>query len=471
MGGVDGLVGYGHGHEPEDIDHVNPEPSDEADDASDDDNDDEAGHATDADISKGTDKELNQKLVKIYSAASHFYSEAPAAKVIDLKTTIPLTSDGLGLVLIRKSNAGYEILGSSTDEAYVKPVAMQNYLQDYTALPNSIRVLAETITTQCLPKNLQRNYNALADAAVKGTAPAGKKAVRSLMYMHQTGQFVLSPIRAKSGVVTYAKPKHAVLENAYCDTFVPTRTLRSLESKLIAGRNFNLFTASKAALIPRYSRSSGLASHALSLKNRFSQGENLSLEFWPYYEGKVKDRDQLITGELKFDKGIWRGVLAHSWFKKFSIDFISLWLSSHGEHIKRSHQQVFKLTFDKASLGVDFFYHDGVFESNVGVDIDEKCVNGTTTSVHVLTKDFAVVMRGLSDIAITSEVTLEVDADGIAFQFETASANYTVYVPTCDIEGTRSTKHFKQYVPVTLQPDDEDAYEDQSEGEFEGELA
>ena len=456
-GGVDGLVLYGHSEKD----------ADEHD--SDADSDEEGDEDGDGSKAAAAKKLMDEKLVQVYNAANDFYSSGRSTVPIVLPNAIPLTADGLGLVLVRQVENGYQLIGSSTDESYVKAVTMDSYLHEFSVLPASIRSIIETISTQCLPSNIQRFYKALADDAAEGTAEPGKKAVRCLMYKHDTGQFVLSPIRAKSGVVTYAKPYTPVLADAVVDTFLPTRNLRTLESKLIAGRNFNLYAVSSKQVIPYFPDTTCTPSHAVRLKSIVSRADPISVEFWPYYESRNENKSQLVTHGLKRGSGAWRAMLPSEWFKKFAADFISKWINSHGKNIKRSHQQVFKLTFDQSALRVDFLYRDGAFESNLAIDFDAAKVTGTSVQVHVLTKDFAVAMQSIADLGISSAAEVDVDESGLSLHFATDAAEYAIYIPTCGIDGVRSKKHFAQYEPPTFELDESDTYNDQKEGDFEAE--
>lgn len=452
-GGVDGLVLYGHSEKD----------ADQHDDdvASDGDGDGDGSKAAD------TKKVMDERLLKVYNAANSFYSTGHSIVPVNLPSAIPLTADGLGLVLVRKVENGYQLIGSSTDESYVKAVTMDSYLQDFSVLPASIRTIIETISTQCLPRNLQRYYSALADDAAEGTAESSKKAIRCLMYRHGTGQFVLSPIRAKSGVVTHAKPYTPVLANAVADTFLPTRNLRTLESKLVAGRNFNLYAVSSKQVIPHYPGTTCTASHAVLLKSIVTKADHIPVEFWPYYESRNNNKSQLVTRGLKRGGGTWRAALPSEWFKKFAADFICKWINSHGNNIKRSHQRVFKLTFDQSALRVDFLYREGAFESNLAIYFDAAKVTGPSVQVHVLTKDFAVAMQSIADLGISSAAEVDVDENGISLHFATNAAEYAIYIPTCGIDGVRSKKHFTQYEPPTFELDESDTYIDPEEVGFE----
>ena len=248
---------------------------------------------------------------------------------------------------------------------------------------------------------------------------------------------------------------------------MPTRNRRTMESKLIAGHDFNLFAPSNLAHVPQYTASSNLASHAIRLQNRFAPTDYLYFEFWSFYDRMPAPRGQLQANGLKAGSGTWRGTFNLAWFRKFSLEFISKWINSHGNHIKRAHQNVFKLEFGKLALDVHFVYREGQFESNVVVDFDAALTTGKAIAVHVLTKDFAVAMQAVADLGVTTAIEIDVDRDGIALQFETSAASYRIVIPTCTLEGVRSGKHFTQYEPQPFLIDAFEDYNDQAEGDFD----
>ena len=395
-------------------------------------------------------------MAALYSKASKFYSSVQSPLLLSLNATIPLTDDGMGLVLVRKVGAQYQLIGGSGDEQFVRPIATQTYIHDFSALAPSVRTIVETISTQTLPKVIQAFYSNLEDDAAKGTAPAGKKSVRRLIYVHNSGELLLSPVRATSGVVTVVKPRQEVLEGATHDALLSTHSRRAIEYRLIADANFNLYAPSSDSIVPQC-KPANFASHSLRLQHKYAPQDYLHVQFWPFLSTAAAPISQLIADSPKLGKGTWHGVLSLAWMRKFALEFVQKWVQSHGKHIKREHQKLFMVTFDKTELGVHFLYRDGVFESELAINFDGAATNKGVIGVCVLSKDFAVVMKAIADLGVVSDVIVDVDDDAIAIRFRTTAADYQVFVPTCTTDGVRSTKHFKQHNPVPLNVE---AYED-----------
>ena len=456
-GGVEGLGGYGKA--------TDDEP--DGDDTSDEEGlTDEEADALVNDEGPGLD--MSTKLALLYGKAKAFYSAVASPATIDLNYTIPTTEDGMGLVLVRKVGDKYQLVGTSSDETIVKPVAMQTYLQDFAALPQSIRTIIETISTQCLPSPLQGFYEALVDRSAKCAGVGSLKSVRRLMYIHARGEFVLSPTRADSGVVTIARPGQPILANASRDAWLSTISRRALERRLISGHDFNLYAPTNDTVVPEYGPQIGLASHAIRVQRQFAASDFLHLDFWPFYESMRAPRGQLIAFPLQPGFGKWRASLSLAWFRKFALEFTTPWVRSHGTHIKRPHQNVLQLSFNKSALTVHFVHRDDVFEAEVTVRFGSLSAAGKDISVYALTKDFVVAMQAIADLGAVSAIDVEVDADVIAVNFSTSAAAYKLYIPTCTLSGVRSTEHFTPYEPKAVTPDEvEDYYDDQQEGDFD----
>ena len=451
-GGINGLVGYGKAVDVED------------------DDDEEADAAP---VLETRLMSTDAMFAELFASARDFYCSVSAPSAIDLDATIPLTGDGLGLVLVRKVGSQYQLIGASRDDTMVQPVAVQTYLHDYSALPQSVRAIIETISTQCLPRNLQKFYNALQDDAAKGAKAASAKSIRRLLYLHASGELLLSPMHAESGVVTVAKPKQQVFANVSTDTALLLRCRRAIEQRLIADSDFNFYQTANINTVPEFTIPN-LASHVIRLQHRFVPHDYMYMEFWPFYTGGIAPTAQLAVSSTNNGFGTWQGRLSLAWFRKFALEFTTPWLSNHGLNITRAHQKVFHLAFGMNDLTAYFICRNGLFENELAVGFDGAATGGAVITVSVLSKDFAIAMQAVADLGVVSEVNVEVDSDVLALRFSTTAADYRLYIPTCTIDGVRSSKHFKPHVPATtayspdtFETDYDPADEDGSGPEFE----
>ena len=451
-GGVDGLSGYGKSLATEDADVAS---------------DDEVDALPVPDTPRLSTDEM---VAELFGSARDFYCAVSAPTTVEINATIPLTADGLGLVLVRKVGNKFQLIGASSDDTMVQPVAVQTYLHDYTALPQALRVVTETLCTQCLPLALQKFYNSLVDDVAKGASIGKAKSVRRLLYMHASEEILLSPMHAESGVVTIAKPKQQVFANVRGDVFLATRSRRAAERRLIAGSDFNFYQTAIVGAIPEYT-TPNLASHIASLHHRFAPNDNVYMTFWPFYvdapdwhdplsedvaeqptqlPGDVANRQtQLTVNALTPSFGTWRGTLSLAWFRKFAIEFTTPWLQGQGTNITRAKHKVFLLAIGMKDLTVHYVCCGGLFENEITVDFDGALTAGEVMTVCVLSKDFAVAMQAIADLGVVSAVQVEIDSDVLAIRFSTTAADYRLYIPTCTIEGVRSGKHFKHHLPAT----------------------
>ena len=336
-GGINGLVGYG---KTVDVD--------DSDDDGDDDDEVEAAPVLDTPLIS-----TDAMLAELFSSAKDFYCAVAAPSTVVLDATIPLTADGLGLVLVRKVGSQYQLIGASRDDTMVRPVAVQTYLHDYTALPQALRVVVETLSTQCLPRNLQKFYNSLEDDAAKSSMAGKVKSVRRLLYMHASDEILLSPVHAESGVVTIAKPQQQVFANAHNDICLSTRSRRAVERRLIADSDFNFFQTASVSVIPEFT-TTNLASHLIRLQHRFVPNDYVHMDFWPFYTSASSPSAQLAVSSTKSGFGTWQGRLSSAWFRQFALEFTTPWLSNHGLNITRDHQKVFLLAFGMNELTAHF---------------------------------------------------------------------------------------------------------------------
>jgi hypothetical protein len=454
-GGVDGLVGYGE-------DKANPVGSKLVGDSipGSDDIGDEEAEESDA-YARASGQNLKEHTPAIYKAATRHY-EAATTPVVPLKTHIDVNGDGLGVVVVRQATGGYQVLGANSNQAVLEPLLTQSYLGDFTAAQKSTRAIYETLATQCLPKHLQKFYRSLQD---EGAVASKGKAVRRLMYRPATGDLILSPIRAQSGVVTVARLKHLPFPALDYDSFLATYSRRVIEAHLLAGRNINLYEAANPELIQPINHGSTVC-HGIQVKHKYSK-ESWDHHWWPF-ESSVVDRAQLVVDEKKLTGATFiQKTVEAAWIRKLATTFTEKWLTSHGKHITREHQKVLGIDLAGSALTVNFVMRQGKFENSVSVAFDKpQRKNAGAISVKVRSKDFAVAVQAMADIGSTSPVELSIDADMLAFAFETDAAAYAVYVPTCNEYGTLSTKYLTTYEPAVYVDEEHARTINQPEGDF-----
>jgi hypothetical protein len=409
--------------------------------------------------------DIDAAIDDLYGAAHAFYANVPSPATAQMSATLPVTTDGLSVVLVNARGEVHQLVGASNDDSIIRPLLVHTYLHDFAALPPSVRCLAELVSTQCLPARLQPMYAALVDAA---TTVRSRKAVRRVLYRHDVGDFVLSPIRAKSGVVTIATPVDVPLEqraDAGSDALLSTRARRTLERRLVSGKDFNLFEPNRRDTIPAVAV--GPASHVLRLQNRYAPQDFLFLDFWPYKNEEVVPGEQLAIAAGAEGACAWRAGLSLSWFRTFALEFTLPWIQTHGKYIKRSQQRVLSLQFDRDALTLRFVHRDGIFENEHAIALPPSSTTGKATTVCALTKDFIVAMQAVADLGVVSPINLAVGQDALLLDFATSAADYRIAIPTCSLDGVRSERAFDQASVIALEEETFESYNDQVEGDIE----
>lgn len=435
-----------------------------ADDKDGDDSDDIGDDEADAVVTREP-VDVAAAIDELYGRARSFYANVSAPPTVNLGATVPVTDGGLGVLVVGARADAYQLIGASNDDSIIGPLLVHLYLQDFAALPPSVRCLAELLSTQCLPARLQSMYGALVDTA--STARSGK-AVRRVLYRHDLGDFVLSPIRATSGVVTMATPAHTALEarpGFEGDAILTTRARRAFERRLVSGKDFNLFDANRSDTIP--SVTVGPASHVLRLQNRYAPQDFLFLDFWPYTNEATVPGEQLAIVAGAEAKTVWQADLTLAWFRAFALEFTLPWIQTHGKYIKRDHEQVMSLTFERASVTLRFVHREGTFENEHAVAVPSSAQHGKTIAVCVLTKDFIIAMQAIADLGVVTPISLAVGDDSIFMGFATSSATYKMAIPTCSLSGVRNEGAFEQTAVTALNEEAFESFNDQTEGEVQ----
>ncbi len=420
-GGIHGLTGYGK--------------------ADDDDAEDES--RIDLTPPRATDKEKFDALIK--SAKTHYAHSA--APVQSFNTSLPVTDDDLAVVLVRRTAAGYQLLGATNDKDAVEAAAVVNYKHTFSALPPSVRSLIETLRTQCLPPHILKIQRDLVDKS-KQKHSDGKKMLnmRRLLYRGDRDDFLLSPVRAHSGVVTIAKPKSGGLEQVAGDVFLSSRARLALERLAISNYEFNLYKAEAEDQIKQYKHEDS-ASHVLRLQSIANEADYLHLDFWQYDDQLNPPLPQVDLDF--FGKADWRADVTLSWFRELSNNIVSKWFASHAKHIKRDHQKLCRLDFNRDDITISFVRRDGVFEHRHCIPLLKSVPGFVTVSLLFLTKDIMPVLASIADFEVDGDIEISVTADVVLFEFETNATKFSIAVPPVTDEGIRQTKAVTTYLPTT----------------------
>lgn len=341
--------------------------------------------------------ELQKKAV-VYELANSFYTNSTGTTVA-ISNTLPVTDDAYGVILVKKTAQGYILVGATNDAEIVKSVLVNNYGHEFSALPNATRCLIETIRSQVLPPKIIKMQRDLVDkSAQKNDDKTNKLAVRRLLYRVATKDFILSPVRIKSGVVTIATPKQSVMLHDDADVFLSTRARRQLEVKAVSGFEFNLFEADCTSTIRKNIKFDG-ATHITRMQNVADQTDFFYLDFWQYerQEDVIK---QVDIDENELPNVSWQHQLGLDWFKQLTLDVLDKWFASHALYIKRPQGKLCLLEFGQDQLTLNLVYKADQFELRKRVAFAYDTERSVSTGAYFLTKDIMPVLRSIADYGI-----------------------------------------------------------------------
>ena len=386
------------------------------------------------------------KSVALLRSAKAHYAQASQSPTIDFLNAIPVTDDDLAVILVKRSAAGYQLLGATNDAELVERATVANFKHSFSALPVSVRALIETLRTQCLPPNVLKIQRDLVDLShQKHDDGKNKLSVRRLLYRHSTEDFLLSPVRAHAGVVTIAKPRQPVFADSDVDVFLSSRARLALERRAITNYEFNLYQAETVEQIQRYA-SEDSASHMLRLQNSADTTDFMHVDFWNYQQGMLEPVTQLDVDLL--GKADWHHNLPLAWFRHLSLEVVDKWFDSHARHIKRDHQRVCHVQLTKESMTLQFVQRNGAFEVLRAHAFATPTTGLVSLNLYFLTKDLMPVLKAIADFEVVTDIQITADKNVLLISFATDAADFAIAVPTTNERGIRNTGAFTFYQPT-----------------------
>jgi hypothetical protein len=411
----------------------------------------------------GSSVRESQKKAVVYERAKSFYANRVGTTVA-ISNTLPVTDDAYGVILVKKTAQGYSLVGATNDAEIVQSLLVNNYSHEFSALPNATRCLVETIRSQVLPPKIIKMQRDLVDkSAQKNADKTNKLAVRRLLYRVAAKDFILSPVRIKSGVVTIATPTQSVMLHDDADVFLSTRARRQLEVKAVSGFEFNLYEADCTNTLRKNIKYDG-ATHITRMQNVADETDFFYLDFWQY-ENQEDVIVQVDLDENALAEISWQHQLGLDWFKQLTLDVLDKWFASHALYIKRPQGKLCFIEFGQDQLTLNLVYKADQFELRKHVVFQCNTERSVSAGAYFLTKDIMPVLRSIADYDITGEVTLQLYASMLVIKFSSAAASYVISVPTTNKNGIRSIEGFKSYEPsvaVTYETDEVFDYEQEA---------
>ena len=400
-------------------------------------------------------KETKQKKVKIdvnverkrheeHLAKSFTYftkGVAPISK-FQSKHSLPTADSSIGLGLFRKTKNGYELLKAIDDKELIERALVSSYARSTDSVPYTVRLIAEIIATQTVPKPLQSLSRSLADKSkFKAEDGTVMMMLKRLLYLAEKRVFVLSANRSTCSPVTIAIPNKQVMESSQSVALaINDRTY--IENNLILSGDINFYTTDSPTKIQAIRGES--ATHKLELENTLTKKYRY-IRFYPLevHKSEPSKQQAILKRGLKF-KAVHTAKLDANWLAELNGEFLSRWLNGLGKSIKRKEYGVIALTFGKSGITFKFCQRANAY-------VEEELIRYTqpnstkTITVEVLAKDIIPILNSLIYSDLNSGITAEVDDKAILFKYKTKSAYYIISVPTCNAKGIRNEAYFQSY--------------------------
>jgi hypothetical protein len=401
-----------------------------------------------ADAVKAKPIKDEEKVKVLTEAANEYWKKTGVKHAVTLGTAITMNGEGLCSALLKRVGDVIYIVDSSDDPKLIQAGQVTAYRKQYQVLPNSMRVVCESLRTQIEPWNTSTSREIVEvnpDPAMKGE---DKMARTSLMYLSHTKQFVLSPARMTVGVVTTITPVKDVIEHVPYDVIMAPHSKAMAELRLIRESDFNLYEAASKDLISLMSDGKLLYSHRLDIKSKVKGLENMFLLFRSFDQQTAPKACQPVYSQ-EYDQGLDMHIeLPLSTICSVTRDFAAPWTSDLGSKIKRLQYNHIGIKFTGSHIVISDNYVDGKFQSHEAISYADGMPEEQLYSNVFLTKDIMPILAALGSLPIEKSVLVKADANVLTFHFSTSAAHYTVAVPAFDIEKKqRMTAAFKSYQP------------------------
>ena len=430
------------------------------------------------------------------------YQKAILKEDVKIDTKDKITQN-FSLILAQHSKDGIKHIATNYDEKLIGDMLASILSRSFQVAARSVRPLFELIQTQCLPQSIADLADKLIDETtlLEGNRKRKYKAHRRVMYRCGTDEFILSPINALSGVVSIVKPFFGViLADCSTDVYMNIEGRDELERKLLRNFEFNLYNVHQFSdpPIPQYPQLDS-ASHVVHLRHRTLQNECLNIAFWPFYDTLKQPQDQLVIDDEYVFTPTWHAHIDRNEIKSVYFEFLERWFKTKNDRYlgRPSHYNI-QVTFSGTDWIIENTYTYGSYDAIREIPIKSISASDNSVCATFKMKDFMPVFKSLADLPICDVSTenlddiysdlfdgddgveendeneteflsftpfipaeaanykggieLELNNDVLCIKFSTyvdGGSEHTIYIPTVDADGERSTKPFKRYFPLT----------------------
>ena len=388
------------------------------------------------------------KVKVLTKAAETYFAKASVDNFVTFSNAVSLSPDGYSSVLIKRQGNGFVVVDMNDDPKQVLYGRVAAFRKQYQALPNSLRVICETLRTQIEPWNMA-TPSEIVEANPDPTLEGEEKIARNhLLYLSKTKQFVLSQARMPVGVVTMVTPTNEVMEPVPYDVVMAPYSTALAELRLIGTCDFNLYETASTDMIPTANDKNQIFSHCLQVKGKVKGLEPFTLLFKSFSKELVHKSCQPVYS-TKYDATLATQIeLPMSTIYGVSRNFATPWAHDLGQKIARSQYNQIGIKFTGSHIVISDTYEDGKFSKHESLKYSDDLSSEQLYSGIFLTKDILPVLVALGNLPIEGNVKVAADANVLTFKFKTNAASYVVAIPAFDMEKKqRRTAAFKSYQP------------------------
>jgi hypothetical protein len=375
---------------------------------------------------------------------------ASAKSISSIQSTKPIAVNRLGyaLALIRaKPNGTFAVLATVSDESQIRDAIISSYKRDNSAAPTVLQLLTEIISTQSIPKTMEKHRDSLQDSK-KVTDANGEilnvKQYKRLLFRKQQGDIVLSENRTACSVVTVVKPTTSILASSK-DVFLRVQDRRYLEQAIIQQHDLSIYTANDKSKVPVLRDTEVKASHKLVVENKLLRSQR-AIYFYALDTVGEHTRAQADLNAEYAAESLWTATLDKVWIENLFVGFVGGWLAEYGEHITRPKHKTIRVEFGRTQLMFKHYGEKGNLTTPSKI-FDLANVGNKSKPIKplFLTKDLMPVLASLANADIVGSVKLAVNEDLLVLAYKTALATYTVSVPSCTVNAKRNGAAFAAY--------------------------
>jgi hypothetical protein len=406
-------------------------------------------------------KEKSAKLQnKLYTDAQTLIEKKKKARLTKTGDRIDIgevaTNDDELVVVLAKRNDltnALTVLGTTADEDAVDRVLLEVGELDYSSTTQLLRVLAETLKPNIIPKRLQmkkvRN-KFFATKKLKVTGADGAKATISIkeatrLVARNDGTILVSKTSSDVSLVTVAKPMKAL--SVEQDVFLRGSDRYWMETELLNEGQILLYSTGTTTRLEKADTAKVKAQYQLALHNsRSKQSRNIY-----FYDIANIDSEITFQPTVKNPESVsydWNIEASASFVKRLHAKHFEKWLYGINKGVALKHNLHMELICLNDGLEIRSDWQDGKYgrhgsEFTVLYDKAATCTKHSNESAVVVSPlDCVQPFATITALALKSKVRIEGNKHLLHLSYETEAGAYDVYIPACDTNGIRDKTHF-----------------------------